>query len=218
VKGFVFGRYQIWRVFTSFFHGGTGVLLLMNAYMLCRHIHMLETTTYRERSSDFGWQLLLCSVAIYLLSIPFSAILHHDQLVICLTYLPSVMDPERRLDLFGMIPMRQKHLPLILAAVYTWGRGWKVALPLSLVGMIVGHLWFLLEHTPYLRKRTKRPALVGIQGLWDRISQPPDWFSLHVVGRGTPRAPRGRAPNAPVTPLGPPAWRYDRMPGCSTCL
>jgi len=215
-KGLVVGRWQIWRVFTSFFHGGTGVGLLMNAYMLFRSVHLLEATTYRERSRDLAWQLILCAIAIFLLSMPFSANLHHEQLVLCLTYLPSMMKPRATFSLFGIIPTREKYLPLILVAVHLWEEEvhWRVSLPLSCTGLLVGHLWFLLEHSRYLQRRemTKFPVLRQLQNGWDRISQPPDWFALYVVGKGVQRGPPGRAPNAPAKPLDSPAWRYDRIP------
>lgn len=216
-KETVFGGWQVWRIFTSFFHGGQGVSLLMNAYMLFRHVHMLETTTYRGHSAHLGWQLVLCCFGIFLLSMPFSAHTHHDQLVLCLTQLPSLLNPEVRVALFGIIPMRQKHLPYVLVALQLWNRwetGWKVIAPLSIVGLLVGHLWFLLEHTPYLRKQQGNPVLPGIQSGWERVSEPPDWFARQVVGSWTAPVPPGRPSTGPARPLDTPAWRYNRCPSC----
>jgi len=217
----VFGRWQVWRLFTSFFHGGEGVELLMKAHMLYRSLYLLERTVYRDESFVVGWQLSLCSLAIFLLSLPFPSPTFNSQLVICITHLTSLLNPEARIELFGIVPTREKYLPYLLCALSFWQYGWKLATSISIVGLLVGHLWFLFEHTSYLRPgsksgRARFPALSGLQRGWDGLSQPPDWFKFRVVGRGTARdVPRGRpGSKGPAAPLGAPEWRYGAMGTC----
>lgn len=222
VKQLVFQRWEFWRLFTSFFYGGTGFGFLIGMMMLYRNSNSLEESRYSRRSYDYGWQLLLCSFAIYLLNIPFSAFIHHRQLLICLTYISCAMDPEGLTSVFGIITMRQKYFPYALVGLDIMDGGGLTSAARSFTGIVVGQAWFAFEHSPE-RRQARTEAASGstlgrrsaggvniLYSIWDRISQAPGWFR-GLVGTGenieqqasrsdrrqfgSAQAPRGRTVN-----------------------
>jgi len=197
-KELVFGHQEYWRIFTSFFYGGKGFGFLFDLMMLYRNSNSLEGTHYSRRSHNYGWQVLLCSIAIFLVNIPFSAYFHHRQLLICLTYLTCAIEPEAVVSLFGLISMKQKYFPYALVAMPLLEGAGLMAAAQAFTGIFVGHIWFALEHAPERRqgRRAGRGTggLIGtLYNIWDRISTAPGWFKLYIVGTGevTEHPPEG---------------------------
>lgn len=184
-----FGKGEYWRIFTSFFYGGTGFAFLFDMMMLYRNSNSLEGTQYSRRSHVYGWQVLICSIGIFFVNMPFGAHFHHRQLLICLTYLICAIEPEAVVSLFGLISMKQQYFPYALVAMpLLEGAGLNAATQ-AFTGILVGHMWFALEHAP--ERRAQRHAGRGPAGfmgilysIWDRISQPPGFFKLYIVGSG----------------------------------
>jgi len=188
-KELAIDRGEYWRIFTSFFHGGKGFGFLFDIMMLYRNSNALEGTQYHHRSYNYGWQVLICSIIIFVVNIPFRAFLHHRQLLICLTYLGCAIEPEAVVSLFGIFSMKQKYFPYALVAMpLLEGAGLRTAAQ-AFTGILVGHLWFALEHAPermQMRRagRRARGVMGTLYSIWDRISRAPGWFKLYIVGSG----------------------------------
>jgi len=190
----VFQRYEFWRPFTSFFYGGTGIGFVIDLVMLYRNSNALESTQYSRRSYDYGWQLLISGTAILLLNIPFRSFFHFRQLLICLVYLTSALDPEAITSIWGIVSFKQKYFPWVLTAFDVLSGGGLMSIARNLTGIVVGHAWFTFEHAPGRRaarfaaasgERPPRGATGGfLYDLWDQISNAPSWFRHFVVGSG----------------------------------
>jgi len=196
VKHLVFQRREYWRLLSNFFYGGKGFAFLINMLMLYRNSNSLEETQYNRRSYDYGWQLLLSSIAIFLLNIPFASMVHHHQLLICLTYISCAMAPEEMTSLWGLISMRQKFFPYALIALDLLDGGGLLSVARSFTGILVGHAWFTFEHAPERRQarllaasgqttgRRNQGGFEIIYTIWDRVSKAPGWFKRFIVGSG----------------------------------
>lgn len=160
VKELVTQRLEVWRVFTSFFLGGSGLNYLFDFIMLYRNSDQLESSvTYQARSSDYAWQLLVAAAAILTLNIPLRTFVHARPLLVCLTYLSSrLAPPGSRTSLFGLITMPVIYFPYALIALDLIMAGPQAAAT-SVTGAVVGHLWWWLVHdTRTLREWASAPT------------------------------------------------------------
>ncbi|KZT00662.1 DER1-domain-containing protein [Laetiporus sulphureus 93-53] len=171
VKELVTRHYQVWRVFTSFFLGSSGINYIFDFVMLYRNSSQLETAYYARRSADYAWQLLLAGASILVLNIPLHSFVHTRPLLLALTYLSSrLAPPGSQTSLFGLISFPVVYLPfaLILLDLLMGGRAAAVQ---SISGAIVGHLWWW--------------------GVWDtgvlrRVGTAPAWMKALVGDGGGP--------------------------------
>ncbi|PNT71660.1 derlin-1 [Brachypodium distachyon] len=139
---FVFKRFQIWRLFTSFFFLGKfsinfGIRLLM----IARYGVQLEKGSFEKRTADFLWMMIFGAISLLVLSaIPYlqTAFLGVP-MVSMLLYVWSREYPNSQISMYGLVQLRSFYLPwamLALDVVF----GSKI-LP-GLLGIMVGHLYY----------------------------------------------------------------------------
>ncbi|CAL1708629.1 unnamed protein product [Somion occarium] len=105
-------KFEIWRVFTSFFLGGSGINFIFDLIMLYRNSDQLESNNYVARSADYAWQLLIAGAAILAMNIPLQSFVHTRPLLIALTYVSSrLAPPGTQTSIFGLISMPLIYFP-----------------------------------------------------------------------------------------------------------
>ncbi|VDB92350.1 unnamed protein product [Peniophora sp. CBMAI 1063] len=143
VKDLVVKKFQIWRIWTSFFLGGGGINYIFELVMLYRNANMLESEYFPGRSDDLAWQLLVASAAIIGLNLPLGSFVHNRPLTLCLTYLSSALAPPgAQTSLFGLITLPVAYFPYALIALDLL-MGGPAAAAQSVTGAVVGHLWYM---------------------------------------------------------------------------
>ncbi|EPQ53682.1 DER1-domain-containing protein [Gloeophyllum trabeum ATCC 11539] len=144
VKPLVMKRLQVWRVFTSFFLGSSGINFIFDLAMLYRNSDALESTHFPGRSADYAWQLLLTACGILALNIPLGSFVHTRPLLLALTYLGSALAPPgAQTSFFGLITFPIQYLPYALAALDLI-MGGPAAAAQSVTGLVAGHAWWYL--------------------------------------------------------------------------
>jgi len=190
VPNLVLYRWEAWRVFTSFFFGGSGITYLFHLLMLYQNSNQLESRSYPQRSADYAWQLLMASGAILALNVPLSSFLHNRPLLLCLTYLSgSLAPPGTQSSLMGLISFPVVYLPYVMIGMDLLmdGPGGVAA---GVSGLVVGHLWWwgvwggsgtgttgALQH--YARAPRWLRRLIGEQGVVASVSR--SLGGVHVI-------------------------------------
>ncbi|KAI0777205.1 DER1-domain-containing protein [Trametes elegans] len=142
VKELVTRRYEVWRVFTSFFLGSSGINFVFDLVMLYRNSDELESKHYIRRSADYAWQLFLAGLAILGLNIPLGSFVHTRALLLALTYVSSrLAPPGSQTSFFGLVTFPLVYLPYMLVGMDLL-MGGPDAAAVSISGAVVGHLWW----------------------------------------------------------------------------
>lgn len=131
------------------------------------------------------------------LNIPLGSFVHFRPLLLGITTVASLIEPEARTSFFGLITFAQKWYPLVLLGLDTLNYG-KHGAAIALTGIISGYIWWMLEwkETPGSpppgsgRILGRAPAFLrAIIGDQTRAEVPPVGGAVHV------QVPRGRALN-----------------------
>ncbi|KAJ6469381.1 Der1-like family-domain-containing protein [Mycena sanguinolenta] len=137
-----FERLQIWRIYTSFFFGSSGINYIFELVMLYRTMDQLESGPFAGRSADLAWQLFVASVGIMVTSLPMNSMIFFRPFLLCITYVGSALAPVGAMtSIMGLIQLPIKYLPYIMLGMdfLMFGPG---AVAASLPGAVVGHLWW----------------------------------------------------------------------------
>jgi len=137
-------RFEIWRAFTSFFFAGSGIPLIFDFAMLYRNSNALEEEHYPRRSADYAYHLILSAVSILALNIPLKSPVHFRQLLISITTVASLLNPDGQASLFGLISFPQKYFPLALLGI-DFVQGGPGAAAQAVTGIITGYALWLIE-------------------------------------------------------------------------
>ncbi|KIM78212.1 hypothetical protein PILCRDRAFT_824690 [Piloderma croceum F 1598] len=138
----VIQRYEIWRIFTSFFLGGSGINFIFDFIMLYRNSDGLESNYYSRRSSDYAWQLIWAAGAILTLCYPLNSYVHTRPLLIALTYVSSQLSPPgTQASIFGLITIPVAYYPYLMVGMDLVMGGPTTAAS-GVAGLIVGHGWW----------------------------------------------------------------------------
>ncbi|ETW75778.1 hypothetical protein HETIRDRAFT_329528 [Heterobasidion irregulare TC 32-1] len=142
VRELVTQKWEIWRVWTSFFLGSSGFNYIFDIIMLYRNSDSLESGQFSGRSPDYAWQLILAAGAILGLNIPLRTYVHARALLLCTTYLSAALSPaEAQTSFMGLITFPVKYFPYALLAMDLVTGGPNAA-AVSVTGLVVGHLWW----------------------------------------------------------------------------
>ncbi|TRM62355.1 Der1-like family-domain-containing protein [Schizophyllum amplum] len=142
VRDLVLRRFEVWRLYTSFFLGGGGINYIFELVMLYRTATELEEGPYVRRSSDFAWQLFLANIATIIASTPLNPYIFARPMLVCLTYLSSQLAPAgAQSSLFGLVTFPVRYLPFVMIGLDLL-MGGPGAAAQSCVGAAIGHLWW----------------------------------------------------------------------------
>jgi len=169
----VIRRFELWRVWTTFFYGGTGLGYLFELVMLYRSSASLELDHYPWKSPDYAWQLTLAAGAILAANLPLGTYLHSRALTLCILYLSSALAPAgTQTSFMGLITFPIEYLPHVMIGIDFLMGGPGAAL-ISVTGAVVGHLWWWILYGQDQRFRRLR-----------EFGRAPSWVHA-LVSRGT---------------------------------
>ncbi|KIY45076.1 DER1-domain-containing protein [Fistulina hepatica ATCC 64428] len=142
VPRLVWGRLELWRLYTSFFLGGGGFNFIFEIAMLYRTSEQLETGPYAGRPADLAWQLFWAAGALVAASTPMSTYVFTRPFLLCLIYISSRLAPlGAQTSLMGLVTFPVTYLPFAMLGM-DFLMGGPTAAAQSLAGAIVGHMWW----------------------------------------------------------------------------
>jgi len=142
VRALVTQQFELWRIWSSFFFGGSGLNYVFELVMMYHYSNTLEFGHYSRRSPDYAWQLTLAAGAILALNLPLGSFVHSRALTICILYLNSALAPAgTQTSLMGLITLPIQYLPYTMIGMDLIMGGPRAA-AVSVTGAIVGHLWW----------------------------------------------------------------------------
>ncbi|PWN53430.1 DER1-domain-containing protein [Violaceomyces palustris] len=144
----IWKKYQVWRIYTSFFYGGSGLPLLFDTFLLYRNSSDLEINHFFRRTSSYVYALLIMSASILVLNYPLGSTVLFNPMLNALTYLWSRTNPHSRVSFFGLINCPAPWLPYayLLLDLVRGGPGLVIQ---SATGLVSAHLyWFLSQILP----------------------------------------------------------------------
>ncbi|KLO14032.1 DER1-domain-containing protein [Schizopora paradoxa] len=191
VRQLVTSQFEIWRPFTTFFFGGTGIQFIFDFIMLYRNADALETSVFSGKSADFGWQLMFNCFLILVLNVPFNTFIHFRALLMTLVTLSSYLNPAALVSIFGLFQLQNQYFPYALLAIDLFVGGLSAALH-ALTGLIAGYVWWWLLHSPEAHAQARR---AGRAGSWQRYAEAPALFR-QIVGDGSRTGTGGGAEGA----------------------
>ncbi|KAF8167427.1 Der1-like family-domain-containing protein [Crassisporium funariophilum] len=186
----VFKKLEIWRLYTSFFLGGGGIMYIFDLVMLYRTANDLETKSYSHRSADLAWQLIIACAGIVgpthrvaqlsqAATLPLNAFIFTRPLLVCLVYLNSALaTPGVMTSVLGLVTVPVKYFPYVMIAMDLVVAGPQAAAQ-SVAGAAVGHLWWW----------SVWGGALGSQGRLASYSRAPQWMRNLLGESGTPVRP-----------------------------
>lgn len=160
---------QLWRLVTNFVYFGSFSLdFVFHMYFLARYCRLLEEGTFRGRTADFVFMILLGAAMITCIapfirpSIPFLG----SSLTFMMVYVWGRRNEHVRLTFLNLFPFTAPYLPWVLLTFSVVLGNPATA---DVIGIIVGHTYHFLEYTfpvvadargwPF-RKLLRTPALL----------------------------------------------------------
>ncbi len=162
---------QVWRLVTNFVYFGHFSLdFVFHMYFLARYCRLLEEGTFRGRTADFVFMILLGATMISCIapfirpSIPFLG----SSLTFMMVYVWGRRNEHVRLTFLNLFPFTAPYLPWVLLA-------FSVVLgnpaTVDVIGIVVGHTYHFLAYTyplvaeargwpPRYRTLLRTPALL----------------------------------------------------------
>jgi len=182
-----FEKFQIWRLYTSFFLLSKEIGYIFDLVMLYRTMDQLESGPgpYARRSADLAWQLFVACAGIIITSIPVNGMIFLRPFLLCIAYLQSALAPVGAMtSIFGLVQLPIKYLPyiILLITLLVYGPG---GVAMSLPGAIVGHLWWW---------GVWGSEVGGPGGILQPWSGGPRWLR-EWMGEGNAPPPAARAPD-----------------------
>ncbi|PPQ88568.1 hypothetical protein CVT25_009948 [Psilocybe cyanescens] len=181
---FIYPKFQLWRLWTSFF---VGVRLSFLSYVFMQLIYSfsrtsndIESKAYFLRSADLTWQLFWACVAIIAATWPMNAYIFTRPFLLCIVYLYSALAPPGTMtSIMGLVTVPVIYYPYILIAFDLLMGGPHTA-ALSVAGAVVGHVWWWtvwggeLASQGVLHNRARAPQwLCNYMGQTNQAGGPP---------------------------------------------
>ncbi|KAG6961978.1 hypothetical protein JG688_00008832 [Phytophthora aleatoria] len=140
----IFFKGQVWRLVTNFmFFGLFSLDFLFHMYFVSvRYCRLLEEGSFRGRTADFVYMLLLGAVFMILVA-PFVNI-HFlgSSLTFMMVYLWGRRNEYVRMSFLGLFPFTAPYLPWVL---FSFSILLGNSATTDLIGIIVGHIYYFLE-------------------------------------------------------------------------
>ncbi|CAK4472013.1 unnamed protein product, partial [Aphanomyces euteiches] len=139
----IFYRGQVWRLVTNFlFFGLFSLDFLFHMYFLVRYSRMLEEGSFRGRTADFLYMLLLGAFFMILVAPFVSVHFLGSSLTFMMVYIWGRRNEHTRLSFLGLFPFTAPYLPWVLLLFSTvLGNSATI----DLIGIFVGHIYYFFE-------------------------------------------------------------------------
>ncbi|KAE9391216.1 hypothetical protein BT96DRAFT_832335 [Gymnopus androsaceus JB14] len=183
-------KFQVWRLWSSFLLGIRALAFFFEMGILYRTGKRLEQGPYLRKSADLAYQLVIASGAIIAVNILVKGMLFFHPFLCCIIYLSSKLTPPGaqtlRTSLYGLGFIPVKYFPFALLAIDLLNGGPYGAV-LSVLGMIISHLWWVGIWGSELGGRSGPLAAYGRAPRW--LAR---WFGEETAPSNTrPGAGRG---------------------------
>lgn len=186
----IFRKYELWRLVTNFLYfGSLGLDFVFHMFFLLKYSKALEEDSFRGRSADFLWMLMV-GASVPMLIAPFANVQFLGaSLTYMMVYVWSRRHPYVQLSFLGVITFTAPYLPWVLL-------GFTVMLGSSpvvdLLGMVAGHIYYFLEDV-YPQMSGRR--VLATPSIIKALLPQPDGTGVGV-GVGVPQQVQGnRNPN-----------------------
>eukprot|EP00730_Choanoeca_flexa_P000043 TRINITY_DN10017_c0_g1_i3.p1 TRINITY_DN10017_c0_g1~~TRINITY_DN10017_c0_g1_i3.p1 ORF type:complete len:262 (+),score=31.14 TRINITY_DN10017_c0_g1_i3:197-982(+) len=185
----VFQDGEVWRLVTTFvFFGPLSLNWIFHMFFLVRYCRMLEDNSFRGRTADMAYMILLGAAFLLLISpwLTFTdqLLFLGSSLTFMLVYVWSRRNPSIRMGLLALFFFRAPYLPWVLLGlgVLLNHDPWS-----DLLGIAAGHLYYFLEDV-YAQPR----AVGGLGG--PQVLATPRWLKYLIEGQEAPPAPADARP------------------------
>ncbi|BDA49951.1 Derlin-2.1 [Coccomyxa sp. Obi] len=150
----IYQKWEVWRLLTNFlFFGSLGLDFVFHMFFLIKYSKSLEEGSFRGRSADFLWMLLL-GAGLLLLIAPFVNIQFlGSSLTFMMVYVWGRRHPYVNLSFLGIFNFTAPYLPWVLLAFSVTLRSNAAV---DLLGIVAGHCYYFLEDV-YPRMTGRRP-------------------------------------------------------------
>ena len=160
---------QLWRIITNFIFFGTSfnIDFFFHMFFLIRYSRSLEESSFRGRTADFFYLILITSLFMLLFAPIMKLNFLGSSLTFMFVYIWARRNPYARMNFLGVFNFTAPYLPYVLV-------GFSMMLGsnglVNIVGIIVGHLYYFLEdvypqmipsHTRILKTPTFIKTLFG---------------------------------------------------------
>ena len=137
----IFKKYQFWRLFTSFFYyGDIGLSFIFHMILFFRNSKFLENSVFKGNAADYIFFLLFSITYILIISFFAGFIFPASSLSFAMTYYWGRKSKNVVVQFMGIFNLRAPYLPwFYLIFSFLLDSDFKY----DLVGMIVGHFFFL---------------------------------------------------------------------------
>lgn len=151
----IFQKGEVWRLLTTFlFFGSLGLDFVFHMFFLIKYSKSLEEGSFRGRSADFLWMLLIGG-AVLICCAPFVNIQFlGSSLTFMMVYVWARRHQYVNLSFLGIFTFTAPYLPWVLLAFSVVLRSSPVV---DLMGMLAGHAYYFLEDVYPRMAHGRRP-------------------------------------------------------------
>jgi len=141
-------NYEFWRLITSFLYfGNFSIDFIFHMFFISRYSRMLEEGSFRGRTADYFWMIMLGVVAFIIVIPIFTArsqfLFLSTPLTFMLVYIWSRRNPQVRMSFLGILNFNAPYLPwVLLGFTILLNNIWPAG---DILGLIIGHIYYFLE-------------------------------------------------------------------------
>jgi Derlin-2/3 len=136
---------QVWRLVSNFFFFGEFSLdFVFHMYFLVRYCRLLEEGSFRGRTADFLYMLILGAISLLLMA-PFMGKAGYflgSSLSFVMIYVWGRRNEHVRMNFLGLLPFTAPYLPWVLLAFSLVVGNSAMS---DVMGIVVGHVYYFLE-------------------------------------------------------------------------
>lgn len=139
---------EFWRLITSFLYfGNFSIDFIFHMFFISRYSRMLEEGSFRGRTADYFWMIMLGVVAFIIVIPIFTArsqfLFLSTPLTFMLVYIWSRRNPQVRMSFLGILNFNAPYLPwVLLGFTILLNNIWPAG---DILGLIIGHIYYFLE-------------------------------------------------------------------------
>eukprot|EP01135_Chromosphaera_perkinsii_P002756 Nk52_evm124s226 gene=Nk52_evmTU124s226 len=152
---------QYWRLITNFLYfGDLGLDFLLHMFFLVRYSRMLEEGSFRGRTADFLWMLIVACITITVIAYFVNLFFLGLALTFMMVYVWGRRNKHVRMSFLGLFTFTAPYLPWVLLAFALLMGNAPVV---DIIGIAVGHVYYFLEDVyPEMtgRRLLEAPAII----------------------------------------------------------
>lgn len=139
----IFQKLELWRLLTNFLYfGSLGLDFVFHMFFLLKYSKALEEGSFRGRSADFLWMLIIGATQLMVLAPFVNVQFLGASLTYMMVYVWSRRHPYVQLSFLGLFAFTAPYLPWVLLAFSVMIGSSPVV---DILGMVAGHVYYFLE-------------------------------------------------------------------------